>query len=65
MNINKDTAKAVNAAKTLIEYCARYENCAKCVFCAAKQNRCVINRPYDYALIFSPYEDKGAQDVKE
>ena len=27
MLVNKETVKALNAAKTLVKYCARYKNC--------------------------------------
>ena len=62
MKINKDTAKAVNAAKTLIEYCARYKECRKCVF---YHDGCSIGYPFEYKMIFSPFEEKGAQYEKE
>ena len=62
MNINKDMAKTVNAAKTLIKYCARYKDCQNCVFF---RNGCAICGPFKYMTIDSPFEDKGAQDVKE
>lgn len=70
MKINKDTIKAVNAAKTLIKYCARYENCNNCVFFREKKfdfenDRCAIAEPFKYMTIDSPFEEKGAQDVKE
>ena len=65
MNTNKDTIKAVNAARTLIKYCARYKDCQKCAFRAVIP-RCAINRPYDYApSILKRIEEKGAQDVKK
>lgn len=47
-NINKDTAKAIDAATTLIKYCARYKDCSKCVFYSFG---CAINRPYCYVEI--------------
>lgn len=47
---NKDTVKAINAASTLIKYCARYKNCDKCVF---YYKGCVINKPCDYKMIFA------------
>lgn len=62
MLVNKDTAKAVNAAETLINYCARYKECRKCVF---YHDGCSIGYPFEYKMIFSPFEDKGAHDVKE
>ena len=69
MNINKDTANAVNAAKTLIKYCARYKNCQNCVFFREKKfdfenNRCAIAGPFKYLTIDSPFEEKGARNVK-
>ena len=68
MNINKDTAKAVNAVKTLIKYCARYKDCQNCVFYRERKleyNRCAISGPFKYMTIDSPFEEKGAQDVKK
>ena len=65
MNINKDTAKAVNAAKTLIKYCARYKDCQNCVFYRDgkfEYNRCAISWPFKYKTIDSPFEKKGAQN---
>ena len=57
MNINKDTANAVNAAKTLIEYCARYKECRKCVFF---NDGCSIGYPFEYKEI----NDGGSRNVK-
>lgn len=55
MKINKDTANAVNAAKTLIKYCARYKNCENCIFHGVKNDllfsRCAINDPFRYKEI--------------
>lgn len=54
MTANKDTAKALDAATTLIKYCARYQNCNKCIFQTSKDGRlngCAINRPYCYVEI--------------
>lgn len=70
MLVNKDTAKAVNAAKTLIEYCARYKDCQNCIFYRKKgfkfeNHSCAIYGPFKYMTINSPFKDKGAQDVKE
>lgn len=70
MLINKDTAKAVNAAKTLIQYCKRYKECENCIFFRKKHfdfetNRCAIYEPFKYMTIDSPFEEKGAQNVKE
>lgn len=59
MNINKDTKKAIDAGKTLIEYCARYKQCKNCIF---NNDGCSIGFPYDYKMIFSPFEEKGAQN---
>ena len=70
MNINKDTANAVNAAKTLIKYCARYENCQSCIFYRKKgfkfeNHSCAVYGPFKYMEINSPFKEKGAHDVKE
>ncbi len=62
MNINKDTAKAANAATILIKYCARYKECRKCVFYC---NGCSIGYPFEYKMISSPFEETGAQYEKE
>lgn len=55
MTANKDTAKAVNAATTLIKHCARYKNCSKCIFYTPYDFNgsiaCAINRPYTYKEI--------------
>lgn len=53
MTANKDTAKAVNAATTLIKYCARYTDCKDCIFYKGSGllNGCAINRPYCYVEI--------------
>lgn len=53
---NKDTIKTINAAKTLIEYCARYKDCKNCVFNVAIENglllpHCAINKPFTYTEI--------------
>jgi hypothetical protein len=56
MLVNKDTIKAINAAKTLIKYCARYKNCDNCVFCKSDAGSitvgcCAVNFPYEYREI--------------
>lgn len=57
MTANKDTAKAVNAATTLIKYCKRYKLCNKCVFYTQYVigdgifKGCAINRPFSYKEI--------------
>lgn len=58
MTANKDTAKAVNAATTLIKYCSRYKHCSnKCVFYTQYVlgdgifKGCAINRPFNYKEI--------------
>lgn len=53
MTANKDTVKALEAATTLIKYCARYKNCNKCIFRTSSGllNGCAINRPFDYVEI--------------
>lgn len=48
MTANKDTVKAINAATTLIKYCARYKKCSKCVF---NDFGCAINNPFLYKEI--------------
>lgn len=58
MTVNKDTAKALDAATTLIKYCKRYKNCNKCVFYTQYvlderiiKGGCAINRPFSYKEI--------------
>lgn len=57
MTANKDTAKALDAATTLIEYCSRYKVCSKCVFYTQYVlddgifKGCAINRPFNYKEI--------------
>jgi hypothetical protein len=57
MTANKDTAKAINAATTLIKYCARYKDCSKCIFNTQYVlddvflKGCAINKPFDYIEI--------------
>lgn len=67
MNINKDTAKAVNAAKTLIKYCARYKECQNCVFFRKRKfefdnDHCAILGPFKFMTIDSPFEKKGGAE---
>lgn len=45
MKTNKDTTKAIEAATTLIKYCARYKNCKGCIFYAAT---CSVGYPCFY-----------------
>ena len=68
MNINKDTKKAIDAGKTLIEYCARYKDCRKCVFWHESRfgiSCCSVGCPFEYKMIFSPYEEKGADNEEK
>lgn len=51
MKTNKDTVKAVEAATTLIKYCARYKHCNGCIFHNAGQHYCNINYPNEYEEI--------------
>ena len=53
MTVNKDTVKALEAATTLIKYCARYKHCKGCIFKDSNDffNNCAINRPFSYVVI--------------
>ena len=57
MIANKDTAKALDAATTLIKYCKRYKDCKKCVFYTQYVvgdgifKGCAINKPFQYKEI--------------
>lgn len=49
----KDTAKAVNAATTLIKYCNKYKHCNNCVFYKSDLDStilgcCAVNFPCKY-----------------
>ena len=57
MTANKDTAKALDAATTLIKYCLRYKDCSKCFFYTQYVlgdgifKGCAINHPFQYKEI--------------
>ena len=56
MLVNKDTAKAVNAAKILVKYCNKYKCCNNCVFYKSDLDIttlgcCAVNFPYEYREI--------------
>lgn len=63
MKINKDTKKAIDAATTLIKYCARYKQCKGCIFHQSNSMSinpfCCIGYPFEYKEI-----KEGVQDEK-
>ena len=70
-DINKDTEKAIESAKILMKYCARYKQCGyKCIFYQPTIDRidigsCAINRPCKYGLIPKENKKRGGDHVKK
>lgn len=61
---NKDTTKAIDAANTLLKYCARYKHCKGCIFYRANSIKsCNINYPFAYKYN-KEVNDAGARVVK-